>query len=139
MHLPEHSGATPVTRRQLRSRYEMEAKAVAKHVSISARKARLVANEVRGFGYQEAMDVLRFTNKKASEMIIDLLNSAVANAIQMNENVDPDKLFISKIYVDDGPIMKRYRPRARGRASRIRKRLSHITLVLSDVAVGSEG
>jgi large subunit ribosomal protein L22 len=117
----------------------MEAKAVAKHVSISARKARLVANEVRGFGYQEAMDVLRFTNKKASEMIIDLLNSAVANAIQMNENVDPDKLFISKIYVDDGPIMKRYRPRARGRASRIRKRLSHITLVLSDVAVGSEG
>lgn len=117
----------------------MEAKAVAKHVRISARKARLVANEVRGYGYQEAMDILRFTNKKAADMIIDLLNSAVANAIQVDENIDADKLYISKIYVDDGPIMKRYRPRARGRASRIRKRLSHITLVLSDKAVGSEG
>lgn len=118
----------------------MEAKAVAKHVRISARKARLVANEVRGYGYQEAMDILRFTNKKASDMIIDLLNSAVANAIQIDENVDPDSLYISKIYVDDGPIMKRFRPRARGRASRIRKRLSHITLVLSDKATtGSEG
>lgn len=117
----------------------MEAKAVAKHIRISARKARLVANEVRGYGYQEAMDILRFTNKKASEMIIDLLNSAVANAIQLDENVDPNNLFISKIYVDDGPIMKRYRPRARGRASRIRKRLSHITLVLTDKAVESEG
>jgi large subunit ribosomal protein L22 len=116
----------------------MEAKAVAKHVRISARKARLVANEVRGYGYQEAMDILRFTNKKASEMIIDLLNSAVANAIQVDENVNPDTLFISKIYVDDGPIMKRYRPRARGRASRIRKRLSHITLVLSDKQTGTE-
>ncbi|WCL51085.1 50S ribosomal protein L22 [Leptospira sp. GIMC2001] len=118
----------------------MEAKAVAMHVRISARKARLVANEVRGYGYQEAMDILRFTNKKASDMIIDLLNSAVANAIQADENVMPESLYISKIYVDDGPIMKRYRPRARGRASRIRKRLSHITLVLSDKApVGSEG
>lgn len=117
----------------------MEAKAVAKHVRISARKARLVANEVRGYGYQEAMDILRFTNKKASEMIIDLLNSAVANAIQIDENVEPDNLFISKIYVDDGPIMKRYRPRARGRASRIRKRLSHITLVLTDKSVEAEG
>jgi len=110
----------------------MEAKAVAKHVRISARKARLVANEVRGYGYQEAMDILRFTNKKASEMIINVLNSAVANAIQMDENIDPDSLYISKIYVDDGPIMKRFRPRARGRASRIRKRLSHITIVLTE-------
>ncbi|MCG9876666.1 MAG: 50S ribosomal protein L22 [Leptospiraceae bacterium] len=117
----------------------MEAKAVAKHVRISARKARLVANEVRGYGYQEAMDILKFTNKKASDMIIDLLNSAVSNAIQVNENVNPQDLFISKIYVDDGPIMKRYRPRARGRASRIRKRLSHITLVLSDKAKETEG
>lgn len=110
----------------------MEAKAVAKHVRISARKARLVANEIRGYDYKEAIDILRFTNKGASSMLINLLNSAVANAVQMNESVDPANLYVKKIYVDDGPIMKRFRPRARGRASRIRKRLSHITVVVSD-------
>lgn len=110
----------------------MEAKAVARYVRISARKARLVANEIRGYGYQEAIDILRFTNKKASELIINLLYSAAANAIQMNADIDPDNLYISKIYVDEGPIMKRYRPRARGRAARIRKRHSHITVVLSE-------
>ncbi len=110
----------------------MEAKAVAKHVRISARKARLVANEIRGYDYKEAIDILRFTNKGASSMMINLLNSAVANAVQMNESVDPANLYVKKIYVDDGPIMKRFRPRARGRASRIRKRLSHITVVVSD-------
>lgn len=111
----------------------MEAKAVAKHVRISARKARLVADEIRGYDYKEAIDILRFTNKAASSMIINLLNSAVANAIQMNEQLDPSSLFVKKIYIDDGPIMKRYRPRARGRASRIRKRLSHITVVVSEI------
>ncbi|MDZ4727023.1 MAG: 50S ribosomal protein L22 [Leptospira sp.] len=111
----------------------MEAKAVAKHVRISARKARLVADEIRGYDYKEAIDILRFTNKAASSMIINLLNSAVANAIQMNESLDPSSLFVKKIYIDDGPIMKRYRPRARGRASRIRKRLSHITVVVSEI------
>ncbi|GBF48891.1 50S ribosomal protein L22 [Leptospira ryugenii] len=110
----------------------MEAKAVAKHVRISARKARLVADEIRGYDYKEAIDILRFTNKAASPMLINLLNSAVANAIQMNESLDPANLYVKKIYVDDGPIMKRYRPRARGRASRIRKRLSHITVVVSE-------
>ncbi|BDA79116.1 MULTISPECIES: 50S ribosomal protein L22 [Leptospira] len=110
----------------------MEAKAVAKHVRISARKARLVADEIRGYDYKEAIDILRFTNKAASPMIINLLNSAVANAIQMNEGLDPASLFVKKIYIDDGPIMKRYRPRARGRASRIRKRLSHITVVVAE-------
>ncbi|TGN18348.1 50S ribosomal protein L22 [Leptospira idonii] len=111
----------------------MEAKAVAKHVRISARKARLVADEIRGYDYKEAIDILRFTNKAASSMIINLLNSAVANAIQMNDQIDPASLFVKKIYIDDGPIMKRYRPRARGRASRIRKRLSHITVVVSEI------
>ncbi|PJZ86688.1 50S ribosomal protein L22 [Leptospira levettii] len=100
---------------------------------MSARKARLVADEVRGYDYKEAIDILRFTNKSASSMIINLLNSAVANAIQMNESLDPSSLYVKKIYVDDGPIMKRFRPRARGRASRIRKRLSHITVVVSEI------
>lgn len=111
----------------------MEAKAVAKHVRISARKARLVADEVRGYDYKEAIDILRFTNKAASSLIINLLNSAVANAVQMKENLDPSSLYVKKIYVDDGPIMKRFRPRARGRAARIRKRLSHITVVVSEI------
>ncbi len=111
----------------------MEAKAVGKHLRISARKARLVADEIRGYDYKEAIDILRFTNKAASSMIINLLNSAVANAVTMNENLDPNSLFVKKIYVDDGPIMKRFRPRARGRASRIRKRLSHITVVVSEI------
>jgi len=110
----------------------MEAKAVAKHVRISARKARLVANEIRGYDYKEAVDILRFTNKGASPLLINLLNAAVANAIMLDENVNPEDLYIKKIYVDDGPIMKRFRPRARGRAARIRKRLSHITVVLSN-------
>jgi large subunit ribosomal protein L22 len=110
----------------------MEAKAIARYLRISARKARLVANEVRGFNYKEALDVLRFTNKGASKLIIDVVNSAVANAVHNYENVDSTKLFIKKIYIEDGPMLKRFSPRARGRASRIRKKLSHITVVVSD-------
>jgi large subunit ribosomal protein L22 len=110
----------------------MEAKAVAKHVRISARKARLVANEIRGYDYLEAVDILKFTNKRASKLILKVLDSAASNALTADTRVNENSLFIKKIYVEDGPIMKRFRPRARGRASRIRKRLSHITVVLSN-------
>ncbi len=110
----------------------MESKAVAKHVRISARKARLVANEIRGYDYLEAKDILNFTNKRASGIILKLLDSAAANAMVADPNIDETELYVKKIYVDDGPIMKRYRARARGRAARIRKRLSHITVVLSN-------
>ncbi|MCB1178392.1 MAG: 50S ribosomal protein L22 [Leptospiraceae bacterium] len=110
----------------------MEAKAVAKHVRISARKARLVANEIRGYDYLEAKDILKFTNKKAADLILNVLDSAAANAISADGSIDQGDLYIKKIYVDDGPIMKRFRARARGRAARIRKRLSHITIVLSN-------
>lgn len=110
----------------------MEAKAVAKYVHISARKARLVANEIRGYDYLEARDILLFTNKRASSIIIKLLDSAAANAMTADPNIDETELYVKKIYVDDGPMMKRYRARARGRAARIRKRLSHITVVLSN-------
>lgn len=110
----------------------MEAVAIAKHVRISARKARLVANEIRGYDYLEAVDVLKFTNKRASELILKVLNSAASNALTADSKINETSLFIKKIYVEDGPIMKRFRPRARGRASRIRKRLSHITIVLSN-------
>jgi large subunit ribosomal protein L22 len=110
----------------------MEAKAVAKHIRISARKARLVANEVRGYDLLEAVDILKFTRKRAADIILNVVNSAAANAISADNKIDESSLYIKKIYVEDGPIMKRFRPRARGRAARIRKRLSHITVVLSN-------
>ncbi len=110
----------------------MEAKAVARYVKISARKARLVANEIRGYDYLEAVDILKFTPKRAAKLLLKLVNSAAANALDMDDSTNASLLYVKKIYVDDGPIMKRFRARARGRAARIRKRLSHITVVLSD-------
>lgn len=110
----------------------MEAKAVSRFVRISARKARLVADEIRGFDYLEAVDILRFTNKKAAELVLNVVNSAKANAVNADKKLNESQLYVKKIYVDEGPIMKRFRARARGRAARIRKRLSHITVVLSD-------
>ncbi|ASV12556.1 MULTISPECIES: 50S ribosomal protein L22 [Leptospira] len=110
----------------------MEAKAVARFVRMSPRKVRLVADEIRGYAVGEALDILKFTNKRAIEPLTKVILSASANASVLNNKVNLDELFIKKIYVDEGPIMKRFRPRARGRAARIRKRLSHITVVLSD-------
>jgi large subunit ribosomal protein L22 len=110
----------------------MEAKAVAKYVRVSARKARLVANEVRCYDYTEAVDILKFTQKRVADEILNVVNSAAANAVVADAKIDLTKVYIKKIYVEDGPIMKRFKARARGRASRIRKRLSHITVVLSN-------
>ncbi|MCP5501970.1 MAG: 50S ribosomal protein L22 [Leptospiraceae bacterium] len=110
----------------------MEAKAIARHIRVSPRKARLVANEIRGYDYLEAVDILKFTKKRIAADILKLVNSAAANAEYLDENVDLARLYVKKIYVDEGPSMKRFRPRARGRASRIQKKLSHITVVLSD-------
>ena len=110
----------------------MEAKAVAKYVRVSARKARLVANEVRGYDYTEAVDILKITQKRVADEILNVVNSAAANAVVADAKIDLTKVYIKKIYVEDGPIMKRFKARARGRASRIRKRLSHITVVLSN-------
>ena len=110
----------------------MEAKATAKYVRISARKARLVANEIRGYDYNEAVDILRFTKKKIAEDFLKLVNSAAANAVNINENLDPSTLYIKKVYVDEGPDIKRYRARARGRAGVIKKKMSHLTVVLAE-------
>ncbi len=110
----------------------MEAKAVARYVRVSARKARLVANEIRGYDYLEAKDILKFTNKAVAKVILKVLDSAAANAVVADSSVDETQLYVSKIYVDEGPMLKRFRARARGRAARIRKRQSHITIVLSD-------
>ena len=109
----------------------MEAKAVAKFVRISPRKARLVIDLIRGKDIGEATAILRNTPKKAAHLIEKVLNSAVANA-ENNLELVVDDLFIKKAYIDEGPTMKRYRPRAQGQASMIRKRTSHISIIVSE-------
>jgi large subunit ribosomal protein L22 len=109
----------------------MEVKAKLKFVRVSPRKAQLVADLVRGKGSEEAVNILTFTKKAAAKIIIKLLKSAIANATQ-KKNIDVDRLFIKKITVDQGPTMKRFQPRALGRATTIRKRTSHINIVLDE-------
>lgn len=108
----------------------MEAKAKLRYVRVAPRKARLVVDLIRGKNAEEAMTVLRFTPRAAAEVVQKILKSAVANAAQ-KEMGDVDALHVSRAFVDEGPTMKRIRPRAMGRANTILKRTSHITLVLS--------
>jgi large subunit ribosomal protein L22 len=98
---------------------------------MAPRKARYVADLIRGKKVEDALDVLAFSPRKASRLISKLIKSAIANAGQ-NESIDVDTLFIKKIFVDGGPTLKRFRPRAMGRATTIRKRTSHITVVLDE-------
>ncbi len=107
----------------------MQVKAVSKYNRISARKARLVADMVRGENANHAFDILKFTPKKAARLIEKTLKSAVSNA-ENNHGMDKKDLLITTILIDEGPTLKRHRPRARGMASAIRKRTSHVTIVL---------
>jgi len=109
----------------------MEAKAVLKSTRISPQKARLIADIVRGENAEKAITTLRFMPKKSARIIRKLLESAVANASQ-NEAIDIDTLYVKTIFVDGGPMLKRIRPRAMGRATKILKRTSHITVVLDE-------
>ncbi|AWB46131.1 50S ribosomal protein L22 [Paenibacillus sp. CAA11] len=109
----------------------MEAKAHARSIRIAPRKAQLVVDLIRGKQVGEAIAILRHTPKAASPVVEKLLNSAIANA-EHNYSMDVNKLVITEAYVNQGPTMKRFRPRAMGRASRINKRTSHITLVVSE-------
>ena len=109
----------------------METKAVAKYIRISPQKARLVADVVRGKDVETAITTLRFMPKKAAKIIRKIVESAVANADQ-NETIDVDTLYVKDIFVDGGPMLKRFRPRAQGRATRILKRTSHITVVVAE-------
>ena len=109
----------------------MEIRATAKYLRVGPRKARYVVDMVRGRKAEEALGILRFTPKKAARMVHKVLSSAVANASQ-RQDVDVDTLYIKKIYVDEGPTLKRWRPRAMGRATRILKRTSHVTVVLDE-------
>ena len=107
--------------------------AIAKHnfARISPQKARLVADLIRGKKVDQALEALTFSNKKAAELVKKVLESAIANA-EHNEGADIDDLRVAKIFVDEGPVMKRIMPRAKGRADRILKRSSHITVVVAD-------
>ena len=107
-------------------------KASAKHIRISPRKVRMVVDTVRGKSVSQAMSLLTFTQKKAAKPVQKLLRSAVANAA-VNDGIDDvDALMIDQIMVDEGPTLKRYMPRARGRATPIRKRTSHIRIMLRE-------
>ncbi len=110
----------------------MEATAKARFIRVSPRKARIVADLVRGKGVGEALDVLTFTRRAAAEPIKKLIESAVANAKQASSAVDVDSLYIKSLMVDMGPTrhMRRWRPRAMGRATRIVKGMSHLSVVL---------
>jgi len=109
----------------------METRAVAKYVRISPRKIRLVMNQVRGKQVGEALNMLSFTPKRGARILKKLVNSAIANAEQ-NTGVDVDSLYIVRVYADEGPTLKRWRPRAQGRATSIRKRTSHLTVILNE-------
>lgn len=108
-----------------------QAKASVNHVRIAPRKAQLVVDLIRGKQVGEAIAILRHTPKSASPIVEKLLNSAIANA-EHNFQLDVSKLVVSQVFVNQGPTMKRFRPRAMGRASRINKRTSHITLVVTE-------
>jgi large subunit ribosomal protein L22 len=109
----------------------MEVNAAARFVRISPRKIRLVMDQVRGKKVEEAVTMLSFMPQRGARILKKLINSAVANAEQ-NSGVDVDTLFIKRIYADEGPTLKRFRARALGRATRIRKRTSHLTVILDE-------
>ncbi|NLX02046.1 MAG: 50S ribosomal protein L22 [Syntrophomonadaceae bacterium] len=108
-----------------------EARAVARFLRVSPFKARQVADLVRGKKIDEAVGILKYTNKKSAPLISKVLKSAIANA-EHNNDMDSDELYVSEIYVDEGPTLKRMRPRAYGRADVRRHRTSHITVVLRE-------
>jgi len=108
----------------------MEVKSLAKHVRVTPRKARLVVDLIRGERVEKALNILQFTNKRGAFLVQKTLKSAVANAESKAEAIESENLFVKEVFVNEGPVLKRFRPRAMGRASRIRKRTSHITIVL---------
>ncbi|MBG0777217.1 MAG: 50S ribosomal protein L22 [Desulfovibrionaceae bacterium] len=109
----------------------METKATAKYMRISPRKVRLVAQNIKGLPVEQAINILRFTPQKAASFINKVLDSAVANAEQV-PGIDVDAMKVKNVIVNEGPTWKRFMPRAMGRATRIRKRTSHITVILEE-------
>ncbi len=109
----------------------MQVRAVSRNIRSSAYKCRLVANQIRNLQVERAKDILDHSNRKASGLVLKTLDSAISNA-EVNNNANIDELYVFAAYVDEGPTIKRWRARARGRVNRILKRTCHITIVLSD-------
>jgi len=109
----------------------MEVQAKLKFARISPQKCRLVADQIRGLPVERAINLLTFSNKKAAVLIKEVLNSAVANA-EHNDGMDVDTLLVSTVFIDEGPTMKRFEARAKGRGNRILKRTSHITVKVAE-------
>lgn len=112
-----------------------QTRAVAKYIRIAPRKVRLVVDLIRGKRITEALAILKFTPRGASPVVEKVLQSAIANA-ENNHNMDKDKLYVKEIFVDAGPTLKRFHPRAQGRAYSIMKRTSHITVVVAEKKEG---
>ena len=109
----------------------MEVRAAAKYIRISPRKIRLIMDQIRGKKIEEAVNLLSFSSQKGAFILRKLINSAVANANE-NYDIDVDTLYIKRVFADEGPTLKRFRPRAMGRATSIRKRTSHLTIILDE-------
>lgn len=126
--------ATPITFDERKTNERPGVRAVHRHARFSAYKAREVLDLIRGKSVSEARTILEFCDRGAADDIIKVLDSAVANAAN-NNDIPPEELFVGACYADEGPTMKRWRPRARGRATRIRKRTCHITVIVSRYSV----
>ncbi|AUC59852.1 LSU ribosomal protein L22 RplV [Cyanobacterium sp. HL-69] len=123
----------PKTQEKIEVDTSQEVKAIARYIRMSPSKVRRVLDQIRGRSYREALIILEFMPYRACEPIIKVLRSAVANA-EHNQGLDPTTLVVSSAYADGGPTLKRYRPRAQGRAYQIRKRTCHITVAVAPQA-----
>ena len=123
--------ATKQREKALRHRENAEKRphAIARYIRISSRKVKVVIDLIRGKSVDEAIGILMYTPKAAAEPVMKLLKSAIANA-EHNMNLSAEDLYVAEVYADQGPTIRRFRPRAKGRATRIRKRTSHITIIL---------
>ena len=110
----------------------MEALAKSRHIRQSVKKTRFVIAMIKGLSAEDAIRKLSFTNKKAAKLIIKVINSAVSNLLQKDSQIEKPNILIKSIYADEGPTMKRFRPAAMGRAVRILKRTSNLTVIISD-------
>ncbi len=111
----------------------METRAMTRFLRVAPRKVRLVVDQIRGKEVESALNILKFTPKRAAGIVTKVLRTAIANA-ENTQSVDVDRLYVKRVTVDEGGMWKRFMPRAQGRATRIRKRLSHITIVIDERA-----
>ena len=133
VHVPKSRRLPTLTKKEKREQGigKDEGRAILRHIRISPRKVRIVLNLIRNKEIEDAKGILTNVPKAASPILLKILNSAIANAVN-NNGLDIDNLYISEAYADQGPTLKRIRPRAQGRANRINKRTSHITIVVRE-------